>query len=92
MTIRVAILTAILCFLGAAPAWPASAQDALDVLKQALALHEAGKVKEAIEQYDRAIQTDPRSAKAYFNRGKAYTELADDAGRAQHAYFDRAHL
>jgi tetratricopeptide (TPR) repeat protein len=75
MLIRIAMLTAIISFLGAAPAWPASVEDAL---KEALSLHEAGKPEEAIRQYDRAIQMNPRMARAYLERGNAYADLGDD--------------
>jgi tetratricopeptide (TPR) repeat protein len=44
-------------------------------LKAALELHESGKIKEAIAEYDKVIKTHPKLAEAYFNRGNAYYDL-----------------
>src|SRR5262245_48588434 len=44
-------------------------------LKAALELHEAGKLKEAVAEYDKVIKTHPKLAEAYFNRGNAYYDL-----------------
>src|SRR5918996_584968 len=55
-----------------------------DVLEQGLKLHDAGKPKEAIREYDRAIKANPKLADAYFNRGNAYYDL----GRNEQAIKD----
>ena len=34
--------------------------------------------KQAIEDYNRAIEIDPDSVKAYYNRGIAYSELGNN--------------
>jgi len=41
--------------------------------------HNAGRYKEAIEAYSRAIELNPRYADAYHNRGCAYGNLKDSA-------------
>lgn len=42
---------------------------------EALALHQQGKVKEAIEIYKKAIQEDPNNPEVYINLGAAYQSL-----------------
>ena len=44
-------------------------------MKVALELHDAGKLKEAVTEYDKVIKTHPKLAEAYFNRGNAYYDL-----------------
>lgn len=44
-------------------------------LSEGVAHREAGKLKEAIEAYNRALQLDPSYAHAYNNRGFAYYDL-----------------
>ncbi|HYA29766.1 MAG TPA: tetratricopeptide repeat protein, partial [Acidobacteriota bacterium] len=58
--------------LGATAAWPAQPEDPL---KTALELHDAGKLKEALVEYDKVIKANPKLAEAYFNRGNAYFDL-----------------
>ena len=59
--------------LALAPAtWSAEVQEPL---KHALELHEAGKVAEAIKEYDRVLKQHPKLREAYFNRGNAYYDL-----------------
>src|SRR5690242_21533641 len=50
-------------------------------LKAALELHESGKIKEAIAEYDKVIKTHPKLAEAYFNRGNAYYDLGANQDR-----------
>src|SRR5947208_15385962 len=52
--------------------WSGQAEETLNA---GLKLHEAGKPKEAIREYDRAIKANPKLAEAYFNRGNAYYDL-----------------
>jgi tetratricopeptide (TPR) repeat protein len=42
---------------------------------EALKLHRAGKLKEAVAAYDKAIKADPRRAEAFVGRGEAYAKL-----------------
>ena len=65
-------LTLLLVFFTGAPTWPAEVQEPL---KAGLELHDAGKVKEAIAEYDKVIKAYPKLAEAYFNRGNAYYDL-----------------
>ena len=46
-----------------------------ETLNEALKLHEAGNIKEAIQLYSDAIKRNPKLAPAYFNRGNAYYDL-----------------
>jgi len=64
-------------------AWSEQPEDALS---EALKLHEAGKPKEALAFYDKAIKANPKSSDAYFNRGNAYYDLNEN----QHAEIGRA--
>src|SRR3990170_9168344 len=50
----------------------------IEPLKEALQLHEAGKIKEAIALYDRFIKTHPKRIEGYFNRGNAYYDLGQN--------------
>jgi tetratricopeptide (TPR) repeat protein len=68
---RAGLLCALL-FCITAPVWPGQADDPL---KAALDLHDSGKVKEAIQEYDKVIKAQPKLAEAYFNRGNAYYDL-----------------
>jgi tetratricopeptide (TPR) repeat protein len=72
---------ALLVVLIAVPSWSGQI---IEPLKEALELHEAGKIKEAIALYDRFIKTHPKRAEGYFNRGNAYYDL----GQNQHAVKD----
>src|ERR1051325_974940 len=47
-------------------------------LKTALELHESGKIKESITEYDKVIKAHPKLAEAYFNRGNAYYDLGSN--------------
>src|SRR3989337_2765072 len=50
----------------------------IEPLKEALQLHETGKIKEAIVHYDRFIKTHPKRIEGYFNRGNAYRRLKQE--------------
>ena len=63
------------------PSWAAQV---IEPLKEALELHESGKIKEAIALYDSFIKSHPKRAEGYFNRGNAYYDL----GQNQHAVKD----
>ncbi len=69
---RVGLLCALLFCAAAPPVWAGQADDPL---KAALELHDSGKVKEAIQEYDKVIKAQPKLAEAYFNRGNAYYDL-----------------
>ena len=56
----------------------ARAGQADDPLKTALELHDGGKVKEAIVEYDKVIKANPKLAEAYFNRGNAHFDLGQN--------------
>ena len=60
---RIDFLVCSIFFVIAAPAWSGQAEIALD---EGLKLHEAGKPKEAIREYDRAVKADSKLAEAYF--------------------------
>src|SRR5947207_12189933 len=49
-----------------------------ETLNAGLKLHEAGKPKEAIREYDRAIKANPKLAEAYFNGGNVHYDLSDN--------------
>ena len=53
-------------------------------LQEALTLHKAGKVKEAVEIYSEVLKKNPRSAEAFNWRGMAY----DDLGQLDNALAD----
>ena len=72
------ILMSLLSWLDFAPTWAAQTQGELDALNEGLKLHEAGKPKEAIREYDRAIKANPKLAEAYFNRGNAHYDLGQN--------------
>src|SRR5262249_56200652 len=72
---KIILLTTLWVFPMAAPSWSGQAEDALD---EGLKLHEAGKPKEAIREYDRALKANPKLAEAYFNRGNAYYDLGQN--------------
>src|SRR5947208_43065 len=55
--------------------WSGQAEETLNA---GLKLHEAGKPKEAIREYDRAIKANPKLAEAYFNRGNAHYDLGQN--------------
>jgi tetratricopeptide (TPR) repeat protein len=71
----IAFLTALWVFPMAAPGWSGQAEEALN---EGLKLHDAGKPKEAIREYDRALKANPKLADAYFNRGNAYYDLGQN--------------
>lgn len=57
---------------------PAAPQTELPpALKEALALHTDGQVKEAIDLYNQVIEKNPKIAEAYNWRGMAYEEIGD---------------
>jgi predicted negative regulator of RcsB-dependent stress response len=60
-------------------------QDAKAQLNYGKALHEAGRVEEAIKKYEFAISRDPSLAEAEFNLGLAWRDLGD-IDRAQEHY------
>src|SRR6185503_920394 len=57
---------------------PSRAAEIQEPLKVALELHEAGKLAEAVREYDKVIKAHPKLAEAYFNRGNAYYDLGLD--------------
>ena len=57
------------------PAWAGQAEDPL---KTAVELHDSGKVKESLGEYDKAIKANPKLAEAYFNRGNAHFDLGQN--------------
>src|SRR5574341_96143 len=62
-------------FLFSGAALPGRAGESSGSYTEALKLHKAGKLKEAITRYDQAIKADPRFAEAYIGRGAAYARL-----------------
>src|SRR5947207_15835707 len=68
-------MVAVASLLLSRPVWSGQAEDALS---EALKLHDAGKPKEALVQYDTAIKANPKLADAYFNRGNAYYDLNEN--------------
>jgi tetratricopeptide (TPR) repeat protein len=74
MLARLAIIAALAACI-AAQAWSAQVEEPL---KTALELHESGKLKEAIAEYDKVIKSHPKLAEAYFNRGNAYYDLGEN--------------
>jgi len=72
---RAGWFAALFLFTVAPWAWGAQAEDALN---EGLKLHEAGKTKEAIQEYDRAIKANPKLIEAYFNRGNAHYDLGEN--------------
>src|SRR2546428_13613148 len=68
--------------------WSGQAEETLNV---GLKLHETGKPKEAIREYDRAIKTNPKLAKAYFNRSNAHYDLSQNE-QAIKDYSEAIHL
>ena len=57
---------------------PVSSAQTDEPLKAALELHDAGKVREALAEYDKVIKSHPKLAEAYFNRGNAYYDLGQN--------------
>jgi len=55
-----------------------------DYFQQALAAHARNQLKDALEDYDRAIQLNPKYTNAYYNRGNVYYNL----GKHEHAIAD----
>ena len=74
---HIAIKTLLLLLVGFISEATWSAQ-VIEPLKEALQLHEAGKIKEAIALYDRFIKTHPKRIEGYFNRGNAYYDLGQN--------------
>src|SRR6266571_1602298 len=71
---RIVLLAVLWVFPMAAAGWSGQAEEALN---EGLKLHDAGKPKEAIREYDRALKANPKLADAYFNRGNAYASLGE---------------
>lgn len=55
------------------------------LVSQALALHDQGKIEDALAMYNRALKTDAGFAPAYFGRAQVYEDL-DDAAKAEADY------
>src|SRR5215208_2137988 len=51
--------------------------EAQNAFNEAIKHHRAGRLKEAIAAYDRAIKADPKAAPAYLARGTAYARLGE---------------
>src|ERR1043166_4288199 len=73
-------VAALILSMLATSAWAGQAEDALN---NGLKLHESGKFKEAIPEYDRAIQANPKLTEAYFNRGNAHYDLGENQQAVQ---------
>ena len=54
--------------------------DDLNYFSSGLAKADLGDKKEAIEDYTKAIEIDPKNASAYHNRGLAKVDLGDEKG------------
>ena len=52
-----------------------AAEDPTAQMAEGVKYYRAGKYKEAIGAYDRAIKTAPNAAEAYLGRGSAYAKL-----------------
>src|SRR5690349_21528909 len=76
MNRQITLLVLGACLLWAAPDLRAAQVE--EPLKAALELHEAGKIKEALAEYDKVIKANPKLKEAYFNRGNAYFDLGQD--------------
>ncbi len=72
----VAIFAAVAALFLTAPALRSAQVE--EPLKAALELHESGKIKEALVEYDKVIKAHPKLAEAYFNRGNAYFDLGQN--------------
>jgi len=72
----VAIFAAVAALFSVAPKLRSAQIE--EPLKPALELHESGKIKEALVEYDKVIKAHPKLAEAYFNRGNAYFDLGQD--------------
>ena len=59
----------------ATPVSLADAAQALASFQAGAALHQEGRMEEAIAEYGEAIRLDPQLAMAYDNRGNAYAEM-----------------
>ena len=71
----IVLLVVFWVFPMASAGWAGQAEEALN---EGLKLHDAGKPKEAIREYDRALKANPKLADAYFNRGNAYYDLGQN--------------
>ena len=69
------IATASLCTLFLAPA--GRAQDAASMTKKGIADYKAGKLDDAIKDFDDAIKLDPKDAGNFRNRGIVYGKKKD---------------
>jgi len=57
----------------------AQAQTAEDIIKEGVALHDAGKYKEAIAKYDEALAADPKLVAAMYEKAYSLTSLKQNA-------------
>src|ERR1044071_6528399 len=78
--LKASIVAALILSILATSAWAGQAEDALN---NGLKLHDSGKVKEAIQEYDRAIKANPKLTEAYFNRGNAHYDLGENQQAVQ---------
>ena len=69
------ILLAALAVLWTGMPQQACAGEAQNAFNEGVTYQRAGKLKEAIAAYDKAIKADPKAAEAYNNRGLAYYKL-----------------
>src|SRR5258706_529814 len=74
MTARVKWLGSVLVFLLAFPAVVVAAE-AQNAFNAGVKFYKAGKFKEAVNAFNRAIKAAPKSDEAYNNRGLAYFKL-----------------
>jgi tetratricopeptide (TPR) repeat protein len=54
------------------------AGEAQNAFNEAVKLHRAGKFKEAIAAYNRALKAAPKAAEAYLGRGSSYASLGQE--------------
>ena len=84
MTISKFLSTAAIIFsltiLGA-EAKPPAGSDASNHVNKGVELAQQHKYDEAIKEFTAAIEANPKSAKAYLNRGTAYRALARNTSR-----------
>ncbi len=74
----------LLLVLGCAPAWPAGASEQSQALSaRGLIELNAGHDQQALELFDRAVNTDPSDATARFQRGSTRAKLGNYAGAAE---------
>ena len=65
-----------LAFFALLQTLPLMAQDEFtDLIREGIALHDAGKYQEALEKYEKALQIDKKGSMAYYEMGYTYQEM-----------------